>query len=157
MFIGCVGLISFLYSLSGRVHKRPYHYPKERVIIWLRMVTFCKKELPLVNAINKDWRGCDNISHTLLLSFHYFPLCFLTSSGGLLWITWLNSFEYSSRIFVSFLGFFLFSKLVLFFFAIVWPSYSIIDYYVFYNVHLKWEYYSEIDKGIKGKKAYLPV
>lgn len=33
MFIGRVGLISFLYTLGGRVDKPPYHYPKERVII----------------------------------------------------------------------------------------------------------------------------
>lgn len=33
MFIGRVGLISFLYSIGGRAKKLPYHYPKERVII----------------------------------------------------------------------------------------------------------------------------
>lgn len=33
MFVGRVGLISFLYSLGGRQNKRPYHYPTERVII----------------------------------------------------------------------------------------------------------------------------
>lgn len=33
MFIGRVGLISFLYTLGGKVNKPPYHYPKERVII----------------------------------------------------------------------------------------------------------------------------
>ena len=33
MFVGRVGLISFLYTLGGRVDKPPYHYPKERVII----------------------------------------------------------------------------------------------------------------------------
>lgn len=33
MFIGRVGIISFLYSLGGQARKRPYHYPKERVII----------------------------------------------------------------------------------------------------------------------------
>ncbi|RHW39830.1 TrkH family potassium uptake protein [Lysinibacillus yapensis] len=33
MFIGRVGLISFLYTLGGKVDKPPYHYPKERVII----------------------------------------------------------------------------------------------------------------------------
>ena len=33
MFIGRVGLISFLYTLGGRAEKPPYHYPKERVII----------------------------------------------------------------------------------------------------------------------------
>lgn len=33
MFIGRVGLISFLYTLGGRVDKPPYRYPKERVII----------------------------------------------------------------------------------------------------------------------------
>ncbi|MER1984562.1 MAG: TrkH family potassium uptake protein [Solibacillus sp.] len=33
MFIGRVGLISFLYSIGGRAKKFPYHYPKERVII----------------------------------------------------------------------------------------------------------------------------
>lgn len=33
MFIGRVGLISFLYTLGGQSNKRPYAYPKERVII----------------------------------------------------------------------------------------------------------------------------
>ncbi|PIC64366.1 Ktr system potassium uptake protein D [Sporosarcina sp. P13] len=33
MFIGRVGLISFIYTLGGRTNKTPYHYPKERVII----------------------------------------------------------------------------------------------------------------------------
>jgi len=33
MFIGRVGLISFLYSLGGKAKKTKYHYPKERVII----------------------------------------------------------------------------------------------------------------------------
>ena len=33
MFIGRVGLISFLYTLGGKADKPPYHYPKERVII----------------------------------------------------------------------------------------------------------------------------
>lgn len=33
MFIGRVGLISFLYTLGGKADKLPYHYPKERVII----------------------------------------------------------------------------------------------------------------------------
>lgn len=33
MFIGRVGLISFIYTLGGKTHKTPYHYPKERVII----------------------------------------------------------------------------------------------------------------------------
>lgn len=33
MFIGRVGLISFIYTLGGKVNKTPYHYPKERVII----------------------------------------------------------------------------------------------------------------------------
>lgn len=33
MFIGRVGLISFLYSLGGKANKTQYHYPKERVII----------------------------------------------------------------------------------------------------------------------------
>lgn len=33
MFIGRVGLISFLYTLGGKQNKRPYSYPKERVII----------------------------------------------------------------------------------------------------------------------------
>ncbi|MCG7342686.1 TrkH family potassium uptake protein [Sporosarcina sp. ACRSL] len=33
MFIGRVGLISFLYTLGGRTNKKPYTYPKERVII----------------------------------------------------------------------------------------------------------------------------
>lgn len=33
MFIGRVGLISFLYTLGGRAKKSKYHYPKERVII----------------------------------------------------------------------------------------------------------------------------
>lgn len=33
MFIGRVGLISFLYTLGGKTEKLYYHYPKERVII----------------------------------------------------------------------------------------------------------------------------
>ena len=33
MFIGRVGLISFLYTLGGKTKKLPYRYPKERVII----------------------------------------------------------------------------------------------------------------------------
>lgn len=33
MFIGRVGLISFLYSLGGKAKKSQYRYPKERVII----------------------------------------------------------------------------------------------------------------------------
>ncbi|MBE1557059.1 Trk-type K+ transport system membrane component [Filibacter limicola] len=33
MFIGRVGLISFLYTLGGKTRKLHYHYPKERVII----------------------------------------------------------------------------------------------------------------------------
>ncbi|MGE7917653.1 TrkH family potassium uptake protein [Viridibacillus sp. NPDC093762] len=33
MFIGRVGLISFLYSIGGKAKKTKYHYPKERVII----------------------------------------------------------------------------------------------------------------------------
>jgi Trk-type K+ transport system membrane component len=33
MFIGRVGLISFLYTLGGKSKKVNYHYPKERVII----------------------------------------------------------------------------------------------------------------------------
>lgn len=33
MFIGRVGLISFLYSLGGKSEKPKFHYPKERVII----------------------------------------------------------------------------------------------------------------------------
>ena len=33
MFIGRVGLISFLYTLGGKTKKTNYHYPKERVII----------------------------------------------------------------------------------------------------------------------------
>lgn len=33
MFIGRVGLISFLYSLGGKANRTKYHYPKERVII----------------------------------------------------------------------------------------------------------------------------
>ncbi|MBO0585963.1 potassium transporter TrkG [Sporosarcina sp. E16_8] len=33
MFIGRVGLISFLFTLGGRTNKLKYHYPKERVII----------------------------------------------------------------------------------------------------------------------------
>lgn len=33
MFIGRVGLISFLYSLGGKAAKKKYHYTKERVII----------------------------------------------------------------------------------------------------------------------------
>lgn len=33
MFVGRVGLISFLYSLGGKGEKPKFHYPKERVII----------------------------------------------------------------------------------------------------------------------------
>jgi Trk-type K+ transport system membrane component len=33
MFIGRVGLISFLFTLGGKTRKMHYHYPKERVII----------------------------------------------------------------------------------------------------------------------------
>lgn len=33
MFIGRVGLISFLYTLGGKTTKAPYQFPKERVII----------------------------------------------------------------------------------------------------------------------------
>lgn len=33
MFVGRVGLISFLYTLGGKAEKAPYRYPKERVII----------------------------------------------------------------------------------------------------------------------------
>ena len=33
MFIGRVGLISFLFTLGGKHNKTKYHYPKERVII----------------------------------------------------------------------------------------------------------------------------
>lgn len=33
MFIGRVGLISFLYTLGGKPEKSKFHYPKERVII----------------------------------------------------------------------------------------------------------------------------
>ncbi len=33
MFIGRVGLISFLFTLGGKTKKLNYHYPKERVII----------------------------------------------------------------------------------------------------------------------------
>ena len=33
MFIGRVGLISFLYSIGGTAKKKKYHYPKERIII----------------------------------------------------------------------------------------------------------------------------
>lgn len=33
MFIGRVGLISFIYTLGGKSNKTKYHYPKERVII----------------------------------------------------------------------------------------------------------------------------
>ena len=33
MFVGRVGLISFLYSLGGKHKKLPYQYPTERVII----------------------------------------------------------------------------------------------------------------------------
>ena len=33
MFIGRVGLISFLFTLGGKTKKPHYHYPKERVII----------------------------------------------------------------------------------------------------------------------------
>ncbi|MFJ5769255.1 TrkH family potassium uptake protein [Psychrobacillus sp. NPDC093180] len=33
MFIGRVGMLSFLFSLGGKSNKTKYHYPKERVII----------------------------------------------------------------------------------------------------------------------------
>ena len=33
MFIGRVGLISFLFTLGGKHNKTKYQYPKERVII----------------------------------------------------------------------------------------------------------------------------
>ena len=33
MFVGRVGLISFLYTIGGRSNKAKYHFPKERVII----------------------------------------------------------------------------------------------------------------------------
>lgn len=33
MFVGRVGLISFLYSIGGSSQKKRYHYPKERIII----------------------------------------------------------------------------------------------------------------------------
>ena len=33
MFIGRVGLVSFLYSIGGSLQKKKYHYPKERIII----------------------------------------------------------------------------------------------------------------------------
>ena len=33
MFIGRVGLISFLFSLGGKSNQTKYRYPKERVII----------------------------------------------------------------------------------------------------------------------------
>lgn len=33
MFIGRVGLISFLFTIGGKSHKAKFHYPKERVII----------------------------------------------------------------------------------------------------------------------------
>jgi len=33
MFIGRVGLISFLFTLGGKTKKLKYHYPEERVII----------------------------------------------------------------------------------------------------------------------------
>lgn len=33
MFVGRVGIISFLYSIGGRPEKTNFHYPKERVII----------------------------------------------------------------------------------------------------------------------------
>lgn len=33
MFVGRVGLISFLFTIGGRTTKTKYHYPKERVII----------------------------------------------------------------------------------------------------------------------------
>ena len=33
MFVGRVGLISFLYSIGGSAQKKKYHYPKERIII----------------------------------------------------------------------------------------------------------------------------
>ena len=33
MFIGRVGIISFLWLVRGRAVKDSYHYPKERVII----------------------------------------------------------------------------------------------------------------------------
>ncbi|PKC52374.1 TrkH-domain-containing protein [Rhizophagus irregularis] len=41
MFIGRVGLISFLYSLGGKAKKSQYRYPKERVIIGNRL-EICK-------------------------------------------------------------------------------------------------------------------
>ena len=33
MFIGRVGLISFLFTIGGRATKTKYQFPKERVII----------------------------------------------------------------------------------------------------------------------------
>ncbi|WP_411843675.1 TrkH family potassium uptake protein [Salinicoccus sp. HZC-1] len=33
MFIGRIGFISFLFSIGGRQHELPYHYPKERILI----------------------------------------------------------------------------------------------------------------------------
>lgn len=33
MYVGRVGLISFLYSIGGSAKKKKYHYPKERIII----------------------------------------------------------------------------------------------------------------------------
>lgn len=33
MFIGRVGLISFLYTLGGKANKSIYRYPQERIII----------------------------------------------------------------------------------------------------------------------------
>ena len=35
MFIGRVGLISFLFTLGGKTNKPHYHYPKERINYWL--------------------------------------------------------------------------------------------------------------------------
>ncbi len=46
MFIGRVGLISFLYSLGGKSKKLPYHYPKERVIIGIKRMEVAIIELP---------------------------------------------------------------------------------------------------------------
>ncbi len=33
MFIGRIGFISFLFSIGGRQHELPYHFPKERILI----------------------------------------------------------------------------------------------------------------------------
>lgn len=33
MFIGRVGLISFLFTIGGKTDPTKFHYPKERVII----------------------------------------------------------------------------------------------------------------------------